>query len=509
MSAQKDKVSSPFQKKTSSIVFEREKTAWEKSIARIRVYAAQLFLALVPSDDIKQMPPNYMYSFGGILVVMLMGIFVGLFVNGYISSASRKFLAPLIDTITPSSNCQTISVANTGQYRASTSGIWEGQDNFVYSEAVYMIQVTNFEVDYVEYQSIMGSVYESLQSVGQVAKNQSLQINMLYWLTYSAYGGTNNAAQRFELMGNPLVVFNRQQIVGYLGGVNGTCQMTSSNVFDSSNGLLITNFVAASYEQSSVCMSCGPPSDFGYLEGSSGSTFHVSVDVRSLVTCMAVNMGLIPPEALVEIKVFGDYEQYGDLLIYSSTYYDPKYPSMKPLICFSNSTYGFFTCVIRQTPYIYALPLFHHLGNSTEFPQPCDCSQLTEEDLISPYASCNRFSFLAGLLYYTVPFPYNFYNIILLAISFKFNIYDINQAAFNASFVNSYFGQHSPYTETFNSPSYRKAIYDFCVIDGLPCTMMTTTVFDTHQYNWAITEYYFQLAQGACRDTMNIPKENW
>jgi hypothetical protein len=93
--------------------------------------------------------------------------------------------------------------------------------------------------------------------------------------------------------------------------------------------------------------------------------------------------------------------------------------------------------------------------------------------------------------------------------AYNFNIYAINRAAFNASFVNSYFGQHSPYTETFNSPAYRRAIYDFCVIDGLPCSIMTTTVFDTHQYNWAITEYYFQLAQGACRDTMTIPEDKW
>eukprot|EP01033_Poteriospumella_lacustris_P014948 gene14948-10691_t len=65
-----------------------------------------------------------------------------------------------------------------------------------------MIQVTNFEIDYAVYQEIMGNVHGSLQYVG-------------------AYGGLNNAAQRFELLGDPLIVFKRQQIVGSVGGVNG------------------------------------------------------------------------------------------------------------------------------------------------------------------------------------------------------------------------------------------------------------------------------------------------
>lgn len=75
--------SSPFQKKEYDTVFQREKTLFEKSWQSVKTYAGDLFLTFIPSDDIKQMPPYYVYLFGSALVAILIGIFVGLFVNGY------------------------------------------------------------------------------------------------------------------------------------------------------------------------------------------------------------------------------------------------------------------------------------------------------------------------------------------------------------------------------------------------------------------------------------------
>lgn len=500
--------SSPFQKKSAETVFQREKSIFEKSWERIHVYTADLFLAFIPSDEIKQMPPYYMYLFGGTLIVALMAIFIGLFVNGYQSSARQKFLSPLINSVNPSSYCDTIAVANSGLFRASKDGIWEGQDNFDFSAAMYAIQVTNFEIDYSGYQLIMSSVYDSLNNIGQVAVNATLDINMLFWLTYSYLGG-GNTAQRFQLLGNPLVVFSRQQYFGSFGNINGTCNVTRSSSFDVSSGMLTSIFRATDYMNSATCTENGPLSYFDYLSGANSDSFFVGMDVRTIVTCVAVNSGLLSIEALVEIKVFGSYEPYAGINFYSSTYYLPKYPSMKPMICISNSTYNLVMCTVHLTPNLFVIPIFNHLGNSTEFPQPCECSKVTNGEKANPYFACNLFRFLAGFIYFSAEFPTNLEYLVNLSLKYQFNLYKLNRDAFNASFISSYFGQNSPYSATFATPEYRESAFDFCSINGTTCKIMVTTVFDVAQYNWAITEYYFQLSMGACQNTFTIPPDKW
>lgn len=503
-----DSSNSPFQKKSSETIFRREKSLFEKSWERIHSYAADLFLAFIPSDDIKQMPPFYMYLFGGMLILALMAIFIGLFVNGYQSSAGQKFLSPLLNSVNPASYCETIPVSNSGLFRASNGGIWEGQDNFDFSTAIYAIQVTNYEMEYYDYQLIMSTIYEDLLAIGNAATMFTLDINMLFWLTY-AYVSPTNTVQRFQLLGDPLVVFTRQQYVGSFGNINGTCNVTRSSSFDISSGSLISVFRASDYMNSAACMDCGPLSYFDYLPGTNSDSFSVAMDVRTLSTCVAINSRLIQLGDLVEIKVFGSNESFAGIDLYMSTYYLPKYPSMRPMICISNTSYDLVMCTVHLTPSLFVLPIFNHLGNNTEYPQRCECSQMTDGEKTNPFSACNLFRFLAGFLYFSADFPTNLEYLVTLALKYRFDLYHLNRDTFNASFISSYFGQNSTYSATFETPTYRESAFDFCRINGTTCKIMIVSVFDTIQYNWAITEYYFQLPMGACQNTFTIPPDKW
>jgi hypothetical protein len=84
--------------------------------------------------------------------------------------------------------------------------------------------------------------------------------------------------------------------------------------------------------------------------------------------------------------------------------------------------------------------------------------------------------------------------------------------AFNASFINSYWGQTSPESATLlQTSTYRTQAYEFCRLnDTLVCSMLIFSSFDSeNQVNWAINEFNYQVTNGACQDSFSPTWEDW
>lgn len=497
---------SPFQAMDSekNVQFSRERSKIEKMRSFIIGNMRSLFLHLLPSDEIKQMPPKYMYGFGTILIVCLLGIFLALFIDGFITARNQSFLAPLVDLNNPDPNCETIQLSNTGQYLATPSGVWEGQDGFIYSEATFEATVTNFDMSSDEFTSVMVELYTILQQVGNVTSNFDLGTNLLYWMSFTAEPQEKNAAQRFYLIGDPMVIFDRQQVIGYVSSINGTCNATSMSQFDLSRAYLETTFQYDEFIGNEFCNQTIDPTFLGFVDGVNNNEFEFSVDIRSIITCLSVNMDILFFNQLIPISAFGSTFDYNGVQFETSSYYNPKFPGMSSLLCLNSKTVQ--QCIIRVSPYLYALPVFFHLGNSTEVPQPCVCSKLSQTQKDNSFNLCNRFNFLVGFLFYDNPTPDYF---IELGRKFNDNFTLLNEAAFNASFMGSYWGNTSPQRATFESPEQRQAAFEFCKVNGSYCKLMIFSLFDLEQYNWAISNYYYQLMFGACQDRISVPWSNW
>ena len=396
-------MTSPFQKKR--VVFEREKSTFESFRDYFLTKLNDMFLQYLPSDDIKAMSPEYLYPIGIIALVCLLGIFLSIFLNGFYTAVKTEYLSPT-DSDIASKHCVTIPTINTGAYLATESGYWQGADGFQFAEATYLLSATSLKIGVEQYRQVMNSAYISLINIGTFSEKFDLGLNLIYWMSGVFLPFSDNVAQRFYFVGTPLVVFDRQKIVGTMSNVNGFCNATSVSNFDNTNGKLILHYDYNEYINNQACMNIINPNMLGYMETTDKNDFSIEFDVRSMITCVAVNLGLQGPNTLIRIPSFDSYLYYDNIKYNVTSYYDPKYNGMAPIYCVQIPKIGFengYTqCAMTIENAIYAVPIFNHAGENGNYPTPCNCTTLTYTRKQDQYDPCNVFFFITGIVYYTI-----------------------------------------------------------------------------------------------------------
>jgi hypothetical protein len=481
------------------------------------------FLNFIDSDDIKRLAPNFLYPVGAVLISFLLVIYLLIFIYGYESEINQTFLSPASEN---SSYCKSISVSNTGQYLASQDGYWEGSIDFKYSDAAYIITLVNLAYTQSEYVDDFTYVFESLEELGStLLPYLDLGINLILWMSYTQIGSLSGT-QRFSLAGSPLQIFNRQKTYGAIIGVNGTCNVFSRSVFDSKNGVFTLTYdnVEALRNNSNCLQAIVDPSLFGYLPIVDGNSFSISFDSRAMISTLAVNMKLLQTEYLVQIHSFNFTFDNVNYSVHE--YYDPKYKAMQPIKCTKALYYNDESVCIMQIGSVYALPFFNHVGMSEDYSLPCDCGSLSREDLNDEQHPCNLFKFVSGFVFYPTSSPNELFQLIMQQYNADNKLYGLNQKTAYASFVASYYGKTSIYKDYLQSSAYLTNAFDFCNlqtatstnngnnnnIKNRTCSMLTFTSFDVFYStgdNNAINEDYFQVKNGACRDTISMPKNTW
>jgi hypothetical protein len=511
------KQESPFQKKTTE--FRKEPTAfesfWEYATSRLD----KMFLDYLPSDDIKAMSPEYLYPIGAFTFMCLIGIFLSLFINGYYSTVNSEFLSPLSDKMA-SKNCFLIPTVNTGTYLATQEGYWQGQDGFKYGLATYDLTIVSTNMTNDQYRYLMNKVYYSLQFIKDISVNYDLASNLVYWMSSVFVPTDGNSAQRLTFMGTPLVIFDRQKVVGTISSVVGNCNATSTAAFNSGNGLLTLSYDYNEYVNTPVCNQSISPTFLSYLPATDNGRFSLHLDTRSIITAVAINMGIMEVDDLVEIPDLSSVYVFEGVNYTVKVVYDPKYNGMEPISCINITTTGqkpYTFCILKVQNEVYSIPLFNHYGMGEDLPTPCNCTTLRETNpggLNDSYFSCNLFSFVTGVLFFASNEPDQLMRMWLTVGLSTINsvvMSPVNNYAYNAQFIDSYWGQTSSQRDLFLSQSYREQAYAFCNVTGNsgPCSLITFSIFDKTPQNWAVSEYYYQIMYGACRNTFVPGYEEW
>jgi len=470
-----------------------------------------IFIKNIPSDDIKNLPRNYAYVFGTALFAVTLGVFLSLFVTGYMNEVGKTYLSAVVDS--ESDNCDPISVTNTGQYLASSGGDWEGQNGFSYSSAIYAITISGYTTSIANYQSVMTQLYYDLLAIGEINMKQDLATNLLYWFCFSALPVAGNNVQRFNLVGDPVVVFNREHIGGIISNEQGDCNITNSAYLDVAQNALTIQYNYHTFISHTICnQTVNPISQLGYRIGLKQDNFVISIDIRSLVTCLAISLNIINFDNLIEIPLtlrLFDIDGSGNSTesLFVADFYNPEYAGMKPLVCITSGRKEQRQCLLSiNGGNLYAMPLFNHRGNNTALPYRCLCDDMTHAQKANQNDPCNIFQFLIGFLFYKDDKVNSLYQ---LFQTYHFNYTQINAKAFAASFTASYWGQESSYyTSVLNTPMHRNENYDFCRNTNKTCTIVMFSLFDD-VHDWTVTSYYYQLTNGACQDSVTIPWDTW
>ncbi len=331
---------------------------------------------------------------------------------------------------------------------------------------------------------------------------------MLIWVSFSVLPIIGNTAQRLNLVGDPAVIFNRQQIEATFSNVFGDCNVTNYASFDPSRSTLIAQYQENDFVNDPIChQTLTNLHQMGYTPGMNSDLFKVLVDVRSLMTGLALSFGLLSFDQLVQVKGTEISLSVNGSLFNTSEFYDPQYPGMAPLYCITSGAKKGQQCVLSINRGIFAIPLFNHRGSSS-IPTQCECQYITPQQLADRYYECNRFEFLLGFLFYQSSSVDKLFTLFSM---YDKDIAQINYLAFDASYVASYWGQNSPYYSTFlNTPAQREKYYSFCRLpDGSNCSIVTFSAFDSLLGDYSINQNYFQLTNGACQDHITMSWENW
>jgi hypothetical protein len=132
--------------------------------------------------------------------------------------------------------------------------------------------------------------------------------------------------------------------------------VTNKASFDNSNGMLSVSWNYEEYIAEPLCMKAMDPVHMGYNTLAKPKMFTLSFDIRSIVTGIAVNLGIMAVDQLVEITKYRLAYVNNGRNIVARYFYDPRYAGMQPLRCItSNGGPAFCTFRVNDVSFIFWL----------------------------------------------------------------------------------------------------------------------------------------------------------
>jgi hypothetical protein len=120
------------------------------------------------------------------------------------------------------------------------------------------------------------------------------------------------------------------------------------------------------------------------------------------------------------------------------------------------------------------------------------------------------FRLLSGFLFLSGPYAVSAeYAIDLNMGKLKGDVALLNKQSHTAMFAASTFGQNSPLAAELNSEAALIAAYDFCTVGTQSCTIISFASYDLVPTNWAVSEQYTLVTNGACSNTITPTAETW
>ncbi|RYG66180.1 hypothetical protein EON64_10340 [archaeon] len=317
--------------------------------------------------------------------------------------------------------------------------------------------------------------------------------------------------QRFGALGNPLNIFRRERTIATIGSINGPCVPDGfTTSYTKSEGRITVTWDYDELMSNPVCPLVITPENFGFVSIIDRNKFSLNVDVRTVITSIAVNERILSLRDLEFIPNTNTSFPYTSktqevLVVNASNFYDPRYPGMDPITCVTDV--GLPNICIVFLGSVIALPVFSHRGFSSLDPIPCDCSQsyMQQSDLDDPNHECNQFSFLTGLIYYDTTDPQALFELVV-----NQTYAAVQQNAFEQMFIDSAYGLASPNFYNWTTPSYRERVYRYCNREPFGnCSVLMFSSFDLVASDFTVNEFYYQIPTGACRNIFTPERDHW
>eukprot|EP01033_Poteriospumella_lacustris_P004000 gene4000-2851_t len=460
----------------------------------------------VNSQAMRDLPRKLFIPLSILLMACMLAVFLLILIRGYYSQMKLHYLAPSIDA--DSELCDDVVISHTGVYLLSSDGYWEGDDSFSYSNAKYVSRFKNARMSVAEYEAYIDTRQSlMIDSLSSMSTQNDLALNLLYWMSYVLVD-SGSQTDRFYMNADPSIIFDRELTAGGLTNQYYDCRDEASTSYDRANSLLKVTFDIESFN-AGACKNITHALHLGYAENVSPTDFKISVDVRSLITAVAVNRNVMSVSDLQMIEDSSQVTPVNNETYVFARYVDPRYPGMRSIYCSSNTTFSFCFLVFGNT---LAIPLFSHRGSSAREPIMCDCAG--EAGLYANDSSydCNKFTFLSGALFYYVDLDENVVPPLFTLLN-RYDMATIHEYALGPMFAGS---AHTA-SRWFVDPAYftnqtrRDNWYEFCDVEGYgSCSFLVFTSYDTNfAVNQQVSPSGNEVTRGACYDSFSTTDEAW
>jgi hypothetical protein len=255
------------------------------------------FVDNIPSDSIRDLPAQYILPVGTFAYIASSFCFAYFIYIGFTTARKQQFISLDEDD----GECNVVLTTVDGTYYGSKYGMWGGEEGFKFTHDMYRIDLQHYKNSEEEYTYQMEElVYPELKKLAEMAVHNDATLNLLNWMSWESrlQPGVEGDHNVFQMTGNPLIIFNRKYFFGLYSGLAGDCLLEGDSQYNAVDGKMTLLYSYDEFITDPICSQINDPLNMGFQPNYDFDFFRTKIDVSSLVTCVAVNLGILHYEEL-------------------------------------------------------------------------------------------------------------------------------------------------------------------------------------------------------------------
>lgn len=388
-----------------------------------------------PIADTTDLPANYMWGTFIFYWVVFIGLAVYFFIEGYIEGRTSSFITldnesgVCIDD-EDSTTCCEVPTGVTGQFGADTGGKWSTMKGFSEVRNQYGLTMLGVRYTNEQWSNLMESVDSNVRKIGEKAVLRDFAWSLIVWVSYTTIN-VDRGFLKFYFQGDPGMAFNKP--IYAIGFANNNSKIDPCTVRIQTDYSETDRKLSMSIDLNKIeldgsesCDANSVPCDKNPCPGilsleamgydtisATSSILNTKLDMVSVTTALAVNMGMISIDNLA--NMVGDNDRITlfqnlvnqniitkEVMGNTSSYFEPLYAPSNVIYCTYYADIDKSACLVRMANLLY-YPVINHYGFSETgygTPQPCNIQSSPGS---AGYFYCNQFDIVVGLIYYPVP----------------------------------------------------------------------------------------------------------
>jgi hypothetical protein len=270
------------------------------------------------------------------------------------------------------SGCEQVPVEVTGDYMASTDGLWQTNADFNENHALFLFSFENYAANYEEYRADIATLKALIIELGTICETQNLALNVIMLSTIGM--ALDNSQIALGIFSTPNVAYWKSIWSPSLGrSGHPDCPALVDVMYDRNVAEFTIQYATAQY-----LTECANFSTILFDGQDSGSDFNSEFLTfyffgRSFTTSLSINFNYVDITMLELIQ-----HEASAVFVYNGVQYQlqdkflPQFPGMTPVECIINfSTGELIVCLVKLGTRV-GLPIINHMGNNSGYPEYCD-----------------------------------------------------------------------------------------------------------------------------------------